>query len=274
MADTTPTSSAQRRGPKGRPPASPLTVLRTERITPHLVRVVLGGENFDAFAPRAETDSYVKIELPHDGEVVVRTYTVRSVDPVAREISIDFVVHGDQGIAATWARTVAPGTEVTVRGPGGGYRPDPAADFHLLAGDESAVPAIAAALEDLASDATGAVFLEVGGADDELPLTAPAGVTVTWIHRGASSDQAGPEHIDGNAPLIEAIRGLEWPSGDVQVFVHGEAETVMKHLRPYLRNERGVPAARASISGYWRRGRTEEGFRTWKRDLAESEQTA
>ena len=72
--------------------------------------------------------------------------------------------------------------------------------------------------------------------------------------------------------LASAIAQLEIPAGDVQVFVHGEAETVMKHLRPYLRRERGVPAARASISGYWRRGRTEEGFRTWKRELAESEE--
>ncbi|MDY0114700.1 MAG: SIP domain-containing protein, partial [Corynebacterium sp.] len=87
-----------------------------------------------------------------------------------------------------------------------------------------------------------------------------------------SSADAGPGVIDGEAPLIDAVRGMPWPDGDVQAFVHGEAETVMKHLRPYLRTERGIPAARASISGYWRRGRSEEGFRTWKRQLAESEE--
>ena len=259
---------------RDRQPPAPtvLTVLRTETVAAHLVRVVLGGEGFDSFAARADTDSYVKIELPHAGETVVRTYTVRRCDPVAREIWIDFVVHGDAGVAGPWARSVTPGTQVALRGPGGGYRPDPEADFHLLAGDETAVPAVAAALESLPEDAVGAVFLEVGGDDDEVDLVAPAGVEVTWIHRGTPSTDAGPGLIDGDAPLVGAVRGLPWPGGDVQVFVHGEAETVMKHLRPYLRKERGVPAARASISGYWRRGRTEEGFRTWKRELAESEE--
>lgn len=256
--------------PQPRTPVT-LTVLRTEQVSAHLVRVVLGGDGFDGFMPRGETDSYVKLELPHGDETVVRTYTVRRFDPVAREIWVDFVVHGDQGVAGPWARTVTAGTQVALRGPGGGYQPDPAADFHLLAGDETAVPAVAAALESLPADAVGAVFLEVGGDDDEVPLTAPAGVEVTWLHRGASSADAGPNVIDGEAPLIGAVRSLPWPGGDVQVFVHGEAETVMKHVRPYLRRERGVPAARASISGYWRRGRSEEGFRTWKREHAETE---
>ena len=248
-----------------------LTVLRTETLGAHMVRVVLGGEGFDTFAPRAETDSYVKIELPGADGPVVRTYTVRRVDTDAREIWIDFVVHGDEGVAGPWARSVEPGATVTVRGPGGGYRPDPGAGFHLLAGDESAVPAVAAALESLPADAVGAVFLEVGDASDELDLTAPPGVRITWLHRGAPSTDADPDLIEGRAPLVSAVRAMPWPDTDVHAFVHGEAETVMKHLRPYLRSERGVPAARASISGYWRRGRTEEGFRTWKRDLAEAE---
>jgi len=248
-----------------------LTVLRTEVIAEHFVRVVFGGAGFDDFAAREDTDSYVKIELPAADEPVVRTYTVRRVDPVAREIWIDFVVHGDEGIAGPWARTVQPGTDVVVRGPGGGYRPDPAADFHLLVGDETALPAIAAALESLPAEAAGAVFVEVAGASDELELSAPAGVDVTWVHRGVAAGDAASDRIDGNAPIVAAVKAMPWPGGDVHVFAHGEAETVMKHLRPYLRKERGVGAARASISGYWRRGRTEEGFRTWKQELATAE---
>lgn len=250
------------------PKATTLTVLRTEIVGEHFVRVVLGGPGFEAFEPRAETDSYVKIELPSGGDTVLRTYTIRRVDPAAREIWIDFVVHGDDGIAGPWARSVTPGTDVVVRGPGGGYLPDPAADFHLLAGDETALPAIAAALEALPARARGAVFVEVAGPADELDLVRPAGVAVTWVHRGVAAGDAGPDTTEGNAPLVAAVESLPWPDGDVQVFVHGEAETVMKHLRPYLRKERGVPAARASISGYWRRGRTEEGFRVWKSQLA------
>ncbi len=253
------------------PKATTLTVLRTEVVAEHFVRVVLGGAGFDEFEPRAETDSYVKIELASGGDTVLRTYTIRRVDRAAKEIWIDFVVHGDEGVAGPWARSVQPGTAVTVRGPGAGYLPDPAADFHLLAGDETAVPAIAVALETLPADATGAVFVEVAGPGDELGLVRPAGVSLTWLHRGVAAGDAGPDLTEGNAPLVAAVEALPWPGGDVQVFVHGEAETVMKHLRPYLRTDRGVPASRASISGYWRRGRTEEGFRVWKRDLAEAE---
>ena len=250
------------------PASTTLTVLRTETIGEHFVRVVLGGDGFGEFPARPETDSYVKIELAAGDETVVRTYTVRRVDPDAREIWIDFVVHGDEGVAGPWARSVQPGTQVVVRGPGAGYRPDRSADFHLLAGDETALPAIAVALEDLPADARGAVFLEVIGPGDELKLDAPAGVDVTWLHRGVAAGDAGADLIDGNSPLVAAVKALPWPGGDVQVFVHGEAEAVMKHIRPYLRKERAVPPARASISGYWRRGRTEEGFRVWKSELA------
>ncbi|WP_016933847.1 siderophore-interacting protein, partial [Rhodococcus sp. R1101] len=118
------------------PASTTLTVLRTETIGEHFVRVVLGGDGFGEFPARPETDSYVKIELAAGDETVVRTYTVRRVDPDAREIWIDFVVHGDEGVAGPWARSVQPGTQVVVRGPGAGYRPDRSADFHLLAGDE------------------------------------------------------------------------------------------------------------------------------------------
>ena len=256
-----------------RPPFT-LAVLRTKQVTANLVRVVLGGDGFDSFVERGETDSYVKLELPDAGDVAIRTFTVRRVDADAREIWIDFVVHGDEGVAGRWAQSAVPGTEVVLRGPGGGYRPDPAADFHLLAGDETALPAVAAALESMPGDAVGAVFLEVEDDDNELALTAPAGVDIVWVHRGSSSAEAGPGMIEGDSPLVHAVRDMPWPGGDVHAFVHGEAETVMKHLRPYLRNERKVPAGRASISGYWRRGRSEEGFRTWKRELAESERTA
>jgi NADPH-dependent ferric siderophore reductase len=90
-------------------------------------------------------------------------------------------------------------------------------------------------------------------------------VRLTWIHsEGAASGER----------LAEAVRAEPWPDGLVQVFIHGEAQAVMHDLRPYIRKERAVPAERASISGYWRRGRTEEGFRQWKRDLAEREEAA
>ncbi|CAM3210136.1 siderophore-interacting protein [Prescottella defluvii] len=247
---------------------STLTVVRTERIASHMVRVVLGDPGFESFEPSGFTDSYVKIEFGPADDPVLRTYTVRSVDPVARELAIDFVVHGDEGVAGPWAASVAPGETVTVRGPGGAYTPRPDADWHLIAGDESALPAISTAVEALAPDAVAKVFIEVADSRDEVPLAAGDNVEITWIHRGVTSDAAGAEVAGENSPLVTAVRETTWLPGDVHVFIHGEAQAVMHGLRPYIRKERGVPAASASISGYWRRGRTEEGFRVWKTELA------
>ena len=277
----------------GRPIHS-FTVVRSEQLTAHIVRVVLGGNGFDTFTPNEFTDSYVKVvivpngvdvaALPHpltldsfDGlpenqKPTVRTYTVRRVDPDARELTIDFVVHGDHGVAAPWAARVQPGQPAYLMGPSGAYAPDPAADWHLFAGDEAAIPAISVALEALPADAVGQVFIEVATPDDEVELNAPAGVTVSWVHRGGRADTV-PEDLAGDhAPLIAAVTSARWLPGQVQVFIHGEAQAVMHNLRPYIRKERGVDAKWASsISGYWRRGRTEEGFREWKSELARRE---
>jgi NADPH-dependent ferric siderophore reductase len=278
-------------------PVHTFEVVRTEQLTPHLTRVVLGGSGFDTFTPNDYTDAYVKIVFVQDGTDVaalpqpltldsfktlplaqqptVRTYTVRNVDTERREIAIDFVVHGDHGVAGPWAAAATPGQRAYLMGPSGAYAPDPAADWHLLAGDEAAVPAISAALEALPDNAIGKVFIEVGGPDDEVPLKKPDGVDVRWVYRGGRADLVPEDQAGDQAPLIAAVKEAEWLPGQVQVFIHGEAQTVMHNLRPYIRKERGVHAKWAnSISGYWRRGRTEETFREWKRDLAESESAA
>ncbi|MFD6107900.1 siderophore-interacting protein, partial [Nocardia salmonicida] len=146
--------------------------------------------------------------------------------------------------------------------------PDPAADWYLLAGDESALPAVAAALEALPAGAPALVFVEVGGTEDAIPLVSPADLRLHWVHRGVSSDRITDDLAGAHSPLVAAVRAAEWLPGQVQAFVHGEAESVMRQLRPYLRKERDIAPKWLSISGYWRRGRTEEGFREWKRELA------
>ena len=269
-------------------------VVRTEQLTRHMVRVVLGGSGhgtgFDTFTPIDSTDAYVKLLFVDDAVDVgtldqpltqdsfkaldhtVRTYTVRRADAQRREITIDFVVHGEHGVAGPWAASATVGQRIFVMGPSGAYAPDPAADWHLLAGDEAALPAISAALEALPDDAIGKAFIEVAGPEDQLELTAPAGVDVAWIYRGGRADLIGDESAGDHAPLITAVKEAAWLPGQVQVFIHGEAQAVMHNLRPYIRKERGVDAKWAgSISGYWRRGRTEETFRQWKRELAEAE---
>jgi NADPH-dependent ferric siderophore reductase len=156
-------------------------------------------------------------------------------------------------------------------GPSGAYSPDLDADWHLLAGDEAGLPALSAALEALPPNAVGRAFIEVSGPEDEIPLSAPDGVEVRWIYRGGRADLVPEDQAGDNAPLIAAVKESAWLSGQVQVFIHGEAQAVMHNLRSYIRKERGVEAKWASISGYWRRGRTEETFRQWKAELAKVE---
>ncbi|MEU7163612.1 siderophore-interacting protein [Streptomyces morookaense] len=251
-------------------------VVRTERLSPHMARVVLGGEGLAGFEAGSCTDHYVKLLFPVEGvdypepfdiEAIrrdmprhawprTRTYTVRAFDRAAQELTIDFVVHGDEGLAGPWAVRAEPGTEILFLGPGGAYAPDPAADWHLLVGDESALPAIAAALERMPEGAVVHAFVEVADEREQQELRLPAGVAVTWLHRdGAPVGKS----------LVEAVRSLDFPPGDVQAFVHGEAGFV-KELRRHLRLERGVPRERLSISGYWRRGHDEDGWQASKRE--------
>ncbi|MDX6372563.1 MAG: hypothetical protein QOD98_1551 [Nocardioidaceae bacterium] len=235
-----------------------LIVTRTEAVTPVIRRVWFRSDDLSAFAGSGWTDRYVKLQFPD----AVRTYTALFPDLDAGTLAIDFVIHGDEGVAGPWARAAQAGDRLEARGPGGGYRPDPTADWHLLAGDESAVPAITAALEALPADAVAriVVLVDDAGHEPKLPLAANAELTV--LHRGTLAD--------GDS-LGDAVRALEWLPGRVHAFVHGEASEVMHGVRPYLLKGRGLERDQVSISGYWRRGRTEEGFRQWKAELRAAE---
>ncbi|GAA0408823.1 siderophore-interacting protein [Microbispora corallina] len=257
-------------------PVTTGVVLRTERLTPHMIRVVLGGEGLAGFGAGEFTDHYVKLlfpvpgvdypepfdmgviraELPRDQWPRTRTYTVRSWDPAALELAVDFVYHGDEGLAGPWALRARPGDVIRFMGPGGAYAPSAEADWHLLAGDESALPAIGAALERLPAGAPAHVFVEVEGPEEEQKLPTASSAEIVWLHRGGG--QVGEA-------LVRAVRGLDFPEGVVHAFVHGEA-TFVKELRRYLRVERGLPMERLSISGYWRRGRDEDGWQSSKRE--------
>lgn len=261
-----------------------MRVLRTEWLTPHMIRVVLGGPGFAAFTPNDFTDKYVKLLFPLPGvtypepidlDVIratyprdqwptTRTYTVRYHDPAAEELAIDFVTHGDEGVAAPWATRAQPGDEVIVRGPGGAYAPDRTADWHLLVGDESALPAIGAALEALPDGVPAKVFAQVADESEVQKLAGSGAVDVTWLFRTAP---------DADTALVDAVRSLEFPAGVVQAFVHGEAGYVAD-LRRHLTADRGVPRDLLSVSGYWRRGKNEDGWQAEKADTRRLEEQA
>jgi NADPH-dependent ferric siderophore reductase len=262
-----------------------LRVTHGETLVPGIRRVWFHSDDLSAFADSHHTDRYVKLVFPPEGQPleqyvgvdlrrlggslspeerpVVRTYTALYPDVVAGTLAVDFVLHGAEGVAGPWAVRAVAGDELLANGPGGAYAPDRDADWHLLVADEAALPAVLAALDELAEDAVVRVVVAVEDADHEPDLSVvlrrglPAATQVTYVHRAAGGT------------LVGGVRSIDWPSGRVQAFVHGEAEEVMRGVRPYVLQERGLDRDQLSASGYWRRGRSEEGFREWKRAQAE-----
>lgn len=264
----------------GRTPASirpvvSLTVLRLTRVAPRMIRMVAGGPGLARWKPTGFTDAYVRIvfpipgvrypagfdmrriraEMPRADWPRTRTYTVRSFDSAASELAIDFVDHGGTGLAPPWLATLEPGDPVLLHDLRGGYRPGAEADWHLLAGDAAALPAIAVTLEAMAPGLRATVIVEVNDAADEQPLHTAADVDLRWVYRARGGS------------LVEAVRSLTFGPGVVQAFVHGEGGAI-QDLRRHLLGERGVARDLLSISGYWRRGLDDEQWRQLKASAA------
>jgi NADPH-dependent ferric siderophore reductase len=256
-------------------------VLETSWLTPAMVRVVLGDGDLDRFAMVEGTDAYVNLAFPPAGapydavfdtaEVreqfaqeswpARRRYTVRAWDAELRRLTIDFVVHGDVGVAGAWAVNARPGDVLVFDGPSGGYRPDPDAHWLLMVGDESALPAIAASLEVVPEGTMTVVRLLCDGPDHEVELECPGNLALAWVHRlGDGRDEE---------LLAEAVKDLTFPPGPVHAFVHGEA-TEIREIRRHLLGERGLTRQDMSCSPYWRRDMDDEAWRQVKRDFVQA----
>jgi NADPH-dependent ferric siderophore reductase len=242
------------------------------------VRIVLGGGDLERLVVPDATDAYLNAAFrphgaaydavfdpqtvrethPKEQQPARRRYTVRAWDPTAHLLTVDFVVHGDEGVAGPWAAAAQPGDVLVFTGPSGAYRPDPSADWHLMVGDESALPAISASLESLESlesQTRAVVRLVCDGPEHEVDL-ATCKADVEWLHR-----RGGPEDAD---LLVDAVRGLEFLPGRPFGFVHGEADEI-RAVRHHLLHDRGLPRADLSCSPYWRRTMTDEDWRRVKR---------
>ncbi|MFE6257101.1 siderophore-interacting protein [Agromyces sp. NPDC057865] len=297
-------------------------VSRVERLAPHFTSVTFAGDDLRDFGT-AGLDQRVKVvlplpeigfaafpdgddwygawrELPAELRNPFRTYTVRAVRPQEREVDIVFVGHGDAGPASAWAETATPGDEIVLIGPdelsvgrtvGIDWRPGEVETL-LLAGDETAAPAIASILESLPADASGVALIEVPADGDRLDVRAPAGVEVRWLAR----DEAGCAHGGLLVPAVRdwvvrhlAARGL--PTNDVDVDAAAEALAAAEHedladtplwdvpeghsldgecyawlageaaaittLRRFLVREAGLDRRQVAFMGYWRMGRAE-----------------
>lgn len=255
-----------------------VVVRRVVRLSPSFVRVTFTGAELNDFAPLC-LDRRIKLAfpaatgasgvfpagedwfaawrgMPETSRPILRTYTAGAVRPQVRELDVDFVVHGDEGIATSWVRRARPGDPLVVIGPdahghdpriGIEWRPSGAPTV-LLAGDETAVPAIVNILSSLDDDIRGLAVLEVPARDDIRSVSAPAGVRVRWLPReGAAVGEL----------LTEAVRS-EVSDEPVDAWLAGE-QSVVQQLRRLLVREAGIHRDQVAFMGYWRAGRSSAG---------------
>lgn len=244
------------------PPFRRVAVRRIEDLTPRLRRVVVGGSELEGLEI-AEPAASVRLLLPvEDGELEmpswtgnqfelvdgarapIRTFTPRHLDTSANELTLDIVVH-DRGAASDWAAATGAGDEVAVSGPGRGYRIDTEATGYLLAGDETAVPAISQLLEDLPATIPTTVIVEIADPSARLALPAHDSAVPRWVEL--------PEGAAPGAALVEAVTALE--TVPPAVWVAGEAAS-MQRIRRHLLDERGFSRSDATVRGYWKQGRS------------------
>ncbi|MFF0579003.1 siderophore-interacting protein [Streptosporangium saharense] len=240
------------------------TVVETIRLTPGMVRVVLGGRELRDFPGTGVGDEYLRLHfpVPGTGEFVLpvdnpegrgwsypegstpspcQPYTVRRLDAASGEMTIDFVVH-EGGVASEWARTARPGDQLFVGEPRGLYEPPADTVWHLFAADATGLPALGRLVEQLPAHARAHAIVEVAHESHAQRIDAAADVTFTWLYGSGN----------GVAPslLPEAVRGLPLPKGPGYVWAAGES-TMLRGIRRHLRHGLGLPGHRYKIIGYW-----------------------
>lgn len=238
-------------------------VVRTEMVTDTMIRVTFGGPGASGFESHVP-DEHVKLIFPDvetgqlrvpvpaaDGDGLdwptpfptTREYTVRKYRPEGPEIDIDFVVHS-HGLASGWATAAKAGDTLYIAGPPGGEVIDPSYDQFVIAGDETALPAIARWLEEMPRDTRGDVYIEVHREQSKQKLEPPAGVEVHWVITPVGSASG----------LEAAVRSTVIADGaTVFVWLAGEAGDI-RPLRAWIRDDLRLTKRDSSITGYWRRG--------------------
>ena len=251
-------------------------VLGSKRISPNFVRVTIGGDDLRGFVPmgfdqwfrmflpdpeqpgfRLPTAAgnlwYPQFKLiPKDVRPLLRNYTVREFRPSGGvfgdgpELDIDFASHGDLGPAAAWANSCAAGDRLGLLDEGLIYHPTPGARWHLLVGDESALPAIVGILRSVDPGLPVRAYVEIAHPDDRQDVVVSDNAEVHWLVRDDPAARPG-------ALALATVQAAELPDGPSYTFVAGESDLVTG-LRRHLVNDRRVPKADIAFTGYWRHG--------------------
>lgn len=237
-------------------------VVARDQLTPRMLRLTLQCDDFGPGWPIEQPGEIITLLFVPAGEGIVlpemgwrfpegapeqawRNYTVRAHRAPAREIDVDVVLHEPRGPACTWAAAAAIGDDVGYAGPRVDYAPADARDWLLLAGDETALPAIAAILESVPADLPVTAVVEIADAAERLNVVLGQAQELVWVERGGAP-AATTSH------LADALRAVPAREGNGQAWGAGESK-IARDLRTVLREERGMPKARAHARGYWLR---------------------
>ncbi|MFY1637083.1 siderophore-interacting protein [Solwaraspora sp. WMMB335] len=266
---------------KMRKPVDPhvlmVEVVGTKRISPHVIRMTVGGDGLTQFTPLG-FDQWMRLFLARDGQEGlrlptrssnlwyaqylatprvkrphVRSYTVRAFRADLREMDIDFVVHADadgtSGPAAMFATSARPGDQVGILDQGVGFNPRHEHDWTLLVADETGLPAVAGICQALPAGARGLAIVEIPAASDRQDFPVPPGIQLIWVDREGTSK---PDEVPGRLAL-DALRAAQLPDGTVYGYLVGES-ALATGARRYLVTERGIPKNHVDFVGYWRHG--------------------
>jgi len=251
-------------------PPHVLSVKDAWYLTPNMIRVVFAGPELNGF-PSGRDGGNCKLIIPDVGESktqflerlqnghtpIKRTYTVRKFDESLQELSIDFVAHGDEGLASRWARHAKACDFLGFMGPSPAKVTEFNADWYLVCADPSAIPVAAVALEAMPRDAKGIAVFEITAPEDRQDIDAPKGIEMHWLIH--------PDPHTPSTAQIDFIKAMPWPEGRVQTCIAGES-SVIRALRDFLANDKHVPRADTYISGYWKIGLVEDQHQQAKRD--------
>jgi NADPH-dependent ferric siderophore reductase len=245
-----------------KPSPSKLTVIRSYQITPNMRRITMGGSALEGF-PLNQESAYIKLLLADDklGSSVMRTYTVRNHREQLNELDVDFVLHGDGGPASVWAASAQPGDAITIAGPGGKKLLDFSADWFVLAGDMTALPAIGVNIEQLPPRARGYAVIEIPHESDIQTFQTPDAFDIHWV--------VNPAPAKESTRLLDKIRQLPWLEGNPSIWAACEFGN-MRALRRYFKQEKEVAKNALYVSSYWKRGLSEEQHKKVKRTDAET----
>lgn len=229
-----------------------LEVRAVEHLTPHMIRITLGGAELAGFTS-VSPDDHIKIFVTgSDGTLARRDYTPRRYDPQNGTLCLDFVSHHPGGPAAAWAQGAKPGDRLDIGGPRGSQIISGPIEHWLLIGDETALPAIGRRVEELSAQTPVTTVVAVPGIKDQQDFITTACHVAHWVHRPM-------DHADDAAGILAVLKNLEIP--DATFIWVGAESRVAKAVRQYLLEERRIPAQWIKASGYWLKGQADASVR-------------